>query len=204
VETIVTTSALSPAYDDRARDVPMSLDATGALRVAAGVGGGLSVLQVRGAIASASLTRPLDTVAYASGDLLANSITPGSVIPLAFTLTGTPLGGVAEIKRIRVRKTSATAGTFRVFLFQTSPVSVVGDNTSFNSNAAGFFAALDIPMNFPFSDANVGFLSLAASPALVQCTAGTNIIYGLLAVQTAYTPTSGEVFTVELEYIYGP
>jgi hypothetical protein len=38
------------------------------------------------AVVSASFTRPADTNAYAAGDLVANSVTAGSVIPMTFAV----------------------------------------------------------------------------------------------------------------------
>jgi hypothetical protein len=76
------------------------------------------------AVASASFTRPADTTAYASGDLVANSTTAGSVVAMTLSV-GTAAGMPARIRRVRLMgdKADATNFNFRVHLF-----SVLGDH----------------------------------------------------------------------------
>ena len=58
-------------------------------------------------IATASFTRPADTTAYASGDLVANSTTAGSVIPMTFVIRPENRGSM--IRRARIKKSGTSA-----------------------------------------------------------------------------------------------
>lgn len=58
---------------------------------------------------SASFTRPSNTTAYASGDLVANSTTTASVVPLSWVLPEVINGSIA-VPRIRMT-TSSTSVT---------------------------------------------------------------------------------------------
>jgi hypothetical protein len=86
---------------------------------------------------SANFTRPADTTAYAAGDLVANSTTTGSVVPLAFTSAVREEGCRFRIERIRLRKSGAvlTNASFRVYLFRASPTVSVGDNGALNASS---------------------------------------------------------------------
>ena len=70
---------------------------------------------------SASFTRPNDTTAYASGDLVANSTTAGSVVPLQIDLGNVAAvgHGITRITRARLTKsgTSPTNANFRIHLY---------------------------------------------------------------------------------------
>lgn len=148
------------------------------------------------AIPSASVTRPADTTAYASGDLVANSTTAGSVVPLAFygATRGPGLG--AQIRRARVGKsgTSVTNATFRLHLFTASPTVGSGDNAaiSISTGAANYLGQIDVTVGQAFGDG-------AAGQATTEINFATSTLYGLLEARGAYTPASAEVFTVTLE-----
>lgn len=151
-------------------------------------------------VAAAAFTRPADTTAYASGDLVANSTTAGSVVPLSFLLVNAGSGGQSQIERARLltSSTSVTNASFRLHLFETSPTSAVGDNAAFSCTNASYCGAMDIVVAQAFSDgaAGVGVPNIGTR-IVVEPTATT--LYGLLEARAAYTPTSGGTFTVTLE-----
>jgi hypothetical protein len=72
---------------------------------------------------SASFTRPADTAVYASGDLVANSTTAGSVVPLAIPVGGFAGFAALRLTRIRLTKsgTSNTNANFTAFFYSSSP-----------------------------------------------------------------------------------
>jgi len=78
----------------------------------------------RTALPSGSFTRPADTTAYASGDLVANSTTSTSVAPVALTVgrasTGYAASGMLRKLRLRKTGTSITNAQFRVHLWRTN------------------------------------------------------------------------------------
>lgn len=156
----------------------------------------------------ATFTRPADTTAYAAGDLVANSTTAGSVIPLSFTNAVRTAGDCLRIERVRVEKsgTSLTNASFRLHLFEDSPTPTVGDNGVYNNagalatnnilNHAGTFP---VTMQWSGSDGAMGIgVPTTGSGVTASPTSGTTL-FGLLEVTGAYTPVSGEIFYVVLE-----
>lgn len=152
---------------------------------------------------SASVTRPADTTAYASGDLVANSTTAGSVVPLTFTLNNTSATGQAILLRVRLAKTgtSTTNASFRLHLYQsTAPTCANGDNAAWSTDqAANYLGNIDVATSFAFTDGAAGFGSAAAGAEMRIRTASGKVLYGLLEARGSYTPVSGEIFTATLE-----
>lgn len=145
----------------------------------------------------ASFTRPADTTAYASGDLVANDTTVGSVVPMTFSPCTKGAGRSAQIRRVRISKTgtSITNTTVRVHLFSVLPtVATNGDNGAITiaTGAAGYLGAVDVVINQAFGDGAAGALA---------CEINFNALtlYGLLEARGAWTPASAEVITVTLE-----
>lgn len=146
-------------------------------------------------IVSAKFTRPADTTAYASGDLVANSTTAGSVVAMNFGVTPGPL----QIRRVRVSKTgtSVTNTSFRLHLYAGLPTVANGDNGAISSTqAANYLGQVDVSVAQAFSDGAAG---MAATE--INCFPAGVAIYGLLEARAAYTPASAEVFTVALEIV---
>lgn len=156
----------------------------------------------------ATFTRPADTTAYAAGDLVANSTTAGSVIPLSFTNAVRTAGDCLRIERVRVEKSGAslTNAAFRLHLFESSPTPTVGDNGVFNNagalatnNVLNHAGTFPVTMSWSGSDGAMGIgVPTTGAGATVSPTSGTTI-FGLLEVTGAYTPASGEVFYVAIE-----
>jgi hypothetical protein len=151
---------------------------------------------------SATFTRPSDTTPYASGDLVANSVTAGSVVPMTFALADSQRpGSGGRIRRCRLRKTGTgiSNASFRLHLYSLSPTPSNGDNGAWLTNKAANYVGY-----FDFAAASqLAFTDGAACNAIpavgeeINFTADT--YYGLLEARGAYTPISGEVFTPELE-----
>lgn len=154
-------------------------------------------------VANATFTRPSDTTAYASGDLVANSTTAGSVTALAFESTKRGSGSFGKMVRSRVAKssTSTTNASFRLHLFTSPPSVTNGDNGAIIPNkAADYLGSVDVTVDRVTGDGAVGIGSLVAGSEINFSTAAGAIkIYGLLEARGAYTPTSAEVFTVQIE-----
>jgi hypothetical protein len=156
----------------------------------------------------ASFTRPADTTTYASGDLVANSTTAGSVVPLTFTTVTRSAGDSVRIERARINTSNAllTNASFRLHLFETTPVPTVGDNGVFNT--AGVLATSGIDGylgNFSITLSNSGTTGSSGrgvpdvGSAIIATPATGTSIFGLLEVTAAYVPVSGATFTVSLE-----
>jgi hypothetical protein len=150
---------------------------------------------------SNTITRPADTTAYASGDLVANSTTAGSVT--AFTLTGT-LGRGLAIQRVTIAKSQAsvTNANFRVHFFKDIPTVTNGDNGAFVpivSGYIGFVDCLGASQSAAFSDASrlhgIYVNNSLASDLVVYLDADQKI-YALIEARAAYTPASAETFAI--------
>lgn len=154
-------------------------------------------------LAAPVFTRPADTTAYASGDLVANSTTAGSVVPLVFTK---PVGAApyAMIRRARLRKSSVgvTSSSFRLHLFRAAPTPANGDNGVFSTTGvADYIGAMDIIIDRAFTDGAAGQgVPLIGSEINTQWPA-SGMLYGLLEARGAYTPVSAETVTAVLEIV---
>jgi hypothetical protein len=151
---------------------------------------------------TATFTRPSDTTAYASGDLVANSTTAGSVVPMTFTV-GRVSGGSFMLRRCKLAtsSTSTTSASFRLHLFRAAPATVTnGDNGAFSvSGVADYIGAFDITVDRAFTDGAAGVgLPVVGTEMSVKLASGTTI-RGLLEARAAYTPTSAGTFTVTLD-----
>lgn len=149
--------------------------------------------------ASASFTRPNDITAYAANDLVANSTTAGSVVPMAFVFpNGYGLGLTIRGAKIEKTGTSAANANFHVRMYAQSPTVANGDNGAWSSNLSGYMGKLDPAIMEAFTDGS-SISDSFAEGADCHCILPLNgTVYGLLVADAAYTPSANEVFTVTL------
>lgn len=155
------------------------------------------------AVVSASFTRPANTTAYASGQLVANSTTAGSVSPMQFS-GGRLNWGTGQVRRARVTKsgTSLTNAQFRLHLYRASQTAANGDGAAWSTDGvANYIGKLDVTMDAAFTDGAFGIATPVEGNDMTFKSNSTGSIYGLLEARAAYTPSSGEVFTVSLEIL---
>lgn len=150
---------------------------------------------------SASFARPNDTTQYASGDLIANSTTAGSVTPLTFNI---PYGRGLKIHRVSVAKTSTTVtdAQFRLHLYTSSPTVANGDNGAISSSVSGYLGYIDIDGQAPAmtggSKAYGVYVNNSVFAPLLAYVGVDYKLYGLLEARDTYTPTASETITVSL------
>lgn len=151
-----------------------------------------------------SFTRPTDTTAYASGDLIANSTTVGSVVPMSWHVSVDD-GGSGVIKRARIYKSSTglTGATFRLWIFTAAPtVATNGDNGAITiaTGAASLLARVDMDASGTTAMTD-GVAQQSADLYLTFRLAqgGTHLLYGLLEARGAYAPGNGETISTVLE-----
>lgn len=168
----------------------------------AGNVGGITVTQS----ASSTITRPADTAAYASGDLVANSVTAGSVNNLQFTTLARISGGSGVIIGAQIQKSTAstTNAAFRLHLFNTAPTyTSAGDNSAISTvvvaSGKGYLGYIDVTAMVAFSDVAWGSGAPDNSRGGIPYVATAQIIYGLLEVRGAYAPGNAEVFTIVVD-----
>jgi hypothetical protein len=161
----------------------------------------------------ASFTRPANTTAYAANDLVANDVDAGDVVALEFLDAVRAEGAAFRIERLRLYKsgTSITNASFRVLIFDRAPVPSVGDNgvllsssTYAISTAAGFDGWFEVTMDRNATLFATGPAAVPVSGGSITATplTGTSL-YALIMATAAYTPASGETFTVVLEGLRG-
>lgn len=151
---------------------------------------------------SANFTRPDNTTAYAVADLVANSATAGSVVPMSFVFKSADkvAGQSIFIRRARVfsTDTSVTSASYRLHLYTSLPVPVNGDNAAFSTPKTGYVGALDVTLDRTFSDGSFG-VALPMSGSELNIISTSETIYGLLEARAAKTPDALEVITITLE-----
>lgn len=151
---------------------------------------------------TAIFTRPNDTNVYASGDLVANNVTAGSVTPMTLALAN-PAQNQTNILRCRLSKsgTTATNATFRVHFYDALPAVTNGDNGVWlSSKAANYLGYIDCATMLALSDGCSGFGGAAAGAEMrIRLSSSGSSLYALLEARAAYTPVANEVFTLTAE-----
>lgn len=155
--------------------------------------------------ASSTITRPADTTAYASGDLVANSVTASQVVALQFAIPRNQ-GAVGEVLGARIQKTtnSATNAAFRLHLFTVVPTfTSAGDNSAMNTvvvaAAKGYLGYVDVTAMTGFQDVAWGTGAADSARLILPFVQAVDTkLYGVLEARGAYAPGSAEVFTLSL------
>jgi hypothetical protein len=153
-------------------------------------------------VASANFTTPSGTTAYASGDLIANSGTAGSVTPLSFTVCRVN-DGTVMIRRARIMTTDSGFAGKQVILklYKSSPTVANGDNGAWSSTESGFLGQVPVTFTETFSDPLYKGIGAPAvgSEINTECSSGAKTVFGLLIAGEAITPQGAKVHTVYLE-----
>lgn len=151
-------------------------------------------------LASANFTRPSDTTAYASGDLVANNTTAGSVTMMTFTFSSS--SKPIWLRRVKITKSDPdiVSASFRLWLHSDSAVTFSNGDNGVLSIASSTLAVgsifLPLDISFDYSLTGAGDVALATFDRGLHLLDATT--YGFLEARAAYTPASAEVFTVEL------
>lgn len=170
----------------------LSVDSQQNLRVTQ-IGGGFSNV----VNPSSNFTRPANTTAYVSGQLVANSVTAGSVVPLSWTAARVAAGNFF-IRRVRLytSSTSITTANFRVHFYTASPTIANGDGAAWSTTTSGYVGSMDVAVIEAFTDGAAGIGVPNNGSEIGVALASGQTIFGLIEARAAYTPTSAEVFTV--------
>lgn len=155
---------------------------------------------------SSSFTRPSNTTDYTANDLVANSATANSVSPISIGV-GKRGFKIWEIKLVKTDQTDVSNADFDVNLWTTSPTTTAGDNEAWTiaaSPIAGYMGEWDLPTMVAGTDDAYTVLRVGDT-GMTQPIAGyadNGYIYALLQADGAYSPASGEVFTLFLTVEY--
>lgn len=155
-----------------------------------------------------TLTRAATTPTYASGQLVANSTTPGSVTNITFASAARVNSGSGVIVGAALQKSgnTTTGAAFRLHLFTVQPTyTSAGDGSAISSVvvalAKGYLGYIDFPTMVAFSD--VGWSSGAPdnTRGSIPFVAVVQTLYGLLEARGAYVGVSGESFIPILDIL---
>lgn len=168
---------------------------------------GEAIIGVTGGIVKsvlATYTRPANTTAYASGDVVNNSTSAPTI--LTFDAVARANGGTGRVVGANLIDGSnqATKGIFELWLFDTT-ITMDNDNAVFTPTDAELQTLIGvIPFTIPYvGDATSGAGGNAVYVANgfslpFKCGGGVDDIFGVLVVRNAYTPTSAGTFAVRL------
>lgn len=161
--------------------------------------------QVTGSLntVSTEMTRPADTTAYTSGDVVSNATSGNALIVMTDLARITGGTGYIVGARLSTDKKSITP-RFRVHLFNASNLTFSVDNVAYkevyadSSKRLGYF---DLGAMTTATDTTNSDMSRSMDMALripYKAATGTKSIYALLEALDGFTPASGEKFTLTL------
>lgn len=192
--------------------VPLRVDASGGLQV--GGGGPVSVTgstaltageahlgELGGNLISVAVefTRPSDTNAYSINDVVSDDTTTTTMQAIANA--GRVSGGSGYIVGIRIstNKKSITP-QFRIHFFNTTGATLSGDNANWQdkyADAAKRVAFYDMPAMTTGADTTNSDMSRALDMTMrIPYVCAATSLYFVLETLTAFTPSSGQKFTV--------
>lgn len=149
---------------------------------------------------TSTLTRPANTTAYSSGQLIASSTTAGSIVVPSFTIQG----GRGFIPRVRLSTNATTgwAGTFTVTLWRAAPTYTNGDGGAYAvaTGAAGRLAQYSCTL-VQYGDGASGECSITIGNFLTASLPSGTSIYWDVQTAAAATPISGQTFTLTAETV---
>jgi len=152
-------------------------------------------------VTGSTITRPANTTAYVAGYLVANSTTAGSVTyPTIAAARGTNIVSVATRCILKKTGTSLTNAIFRVHFYNAQPSVSNGDGAAWLTGSSNYLGFFDVTCTQVFTDAAMG-VGIPGSGSMMTFTPASSSanLYFLIEARAAYTPVSGEVFTVSLE-----
>ena len=147
--------------------------------------------------ASDDVTLPAGTPTYAIGDLVANSATAGSVVPLIIAADpGTQAFWLRKLT-LRHSQASVTNSNFRLWGMNASPTVTNGDDGAL----AGTFLATVLfePILVDVEALLTGGGAIGSSLFDAGLLRIPKTSYWLIEARAAYTRAAAEVFTLELE-----
>lgn len=142
---------------------------------------------------SVTFNRPANVTAYTANDAVNDNATAGG--GSSTELSWIVAAGRGSLRRVRVKKTDQTVATptLRIWFYDTVFVSGAGDNEAFVQPATDAVGFVDVAVTTAGTDDAVGWANCD-----IPFTGTT--LYGQIQTLSAFTPASGETFTVDLWY----
>jgi hypothetical protein len=159
-------------------------------------------LAARTASAAVTLTRTADTNAYAANDVIGAAT--GSTAALTFANMG-PSGGEVTLTSVslEIDASAVIAGetSYRLYLYNVTPPSALGDNAAFDlpsGDRASFLGYVDLGTPIDLGST----LYVQADNIGKQIKLSGTSLFGYLVTIGAYTPTSARVHIITLHTVY--
>jgi hypothetical protein len=160
---------------------------------------------------SATMTRPNDTDPYVANDMVANSSTAATVVPMSFTASDV-IDAPVIVYGIRIATSGTAPGTagarFRVHLFRSDPSAntgiKAGDSATFSVNqAAGLIGTLTGTSRVYADGSSCRCVSDEGVPLICRPTTGARTVFALLQTLDAFTPSAQATYTLTIEAAQG-
>ncbi|MGI4879214.1 MAG: hypothetical protein ACRYG4_17200 [Janthinobacterium lividum] len=155
-------------------------------------------------IVAATFTTPTGVTPYAFGQLIANSATAASVVPMTFTTACRVQGGTGMVRRARIKvaDTGFAATAVALQLYRDLPTITNGDHGVWLTTDSTFLGTIPVTFDKHFSDVEKGIGSPSVGSEInFDCAAGSQTIYGLLTATSGITPVGAKLVTVVLEVL---
>lgn len=154
------------------------------------------------AVATATFNRDANTSPYAFGQHVTNAAKGAMALAVARVN-----GGTGIIRRVRLstnKPTNTGVEAFRIHFFKTAPGTIPNDLAAFSAGVSGiaaiYLGKCDVVLENLFTDGAKGIgVPNTGSEILFDAAGGSQNIYALIEARGAYTPTSGETFTLAVE-----
>ena len=156
-------------------------------------------------VVTAAITRPADTTAYTAGDVVQTSTSTHT--PITFTDAARHIGGSGVLLDALLLDSACqtTKLDAELYLFDTTMTAPV-DNAAWaptDAIMATLVAIVDLGASPWVGDPTAGTGNVAYqvqnNNAGFVCGASSRNLFGVLVARNAYTPVSGEVFTIRLK-----
>ncbi|HUW11158.1 MAG TPA: hypothetical protein VM537_15620 [Anaerolineae bacterium] len=170
----------------------------------------MAVFDAEGNVVETSYTRPANTTAYTANDAMSDSTSAPAC--LTFSNCARRKGGSGFVLGVTAISgaNQTTLPQLTLYIFDTS-VTATNDNSEFNLGDAD---AVNLIGSFQFTgfealdetsgangNAKDEALPVGGGPFAFRCGTTGQDLYGLVKVENAYTPVSGEVVTFRLHLL---
>lgn len=144
-----------------------------------------------------TIVRPANTTAYAAGDVI--STTGGEILEFTGMAARNGASGLITTAHLIINTNQATDLVADLILFDTT-LTVVADNAAMvatDGEAVTYCGVIQFTTPVDLGANNVAYTVTGLNLRYV-CTASSTSIFGLLVARNAYTPASGDTFTIRL------
>lgn len=152
---------------------------------------------------STEFTRPADTTAYAANDVVSDNTSTTTPISLANAVRIN--GGTGYVVRASViTDKKSIVPRIRVHLFNASTATLSADNANWqdkyadNSKRLGYFDLTAMTTGADTTNSDMSRTQDATLRHAIKAASDTTTIYAVLETLDAFTPASGEKFTLTL------